>query len=157
MKPSQLQRSQISTVLMAQFPTIKTDLILNDIEIEVSRKTRRIKQVYESNMGQKILLFSLRTSDGRFLPSMEGARRILQSGYKGNRVFMNEESVPFVSKGKSAFCKHVIKVDENIYPQSEVFLVDPQGNLIAVGTSVQPGYAMLQLQSGIAVKPRQHK
>jgi uncharacterized protein with predicted RNA binding PUA domain len=142
---------------MAQFPGIKTDLIFEDIEIEVSRKTRRIKHVYDSSVGQKILLFSLRTSDGRLLPSMEAARRILLSGYLGNRVFMNEESTPYVSKGKSAFCKHVVKVDGNIYPQSEVFLVDNQGKLIAVGTSVQPGYAMLQLQSGIAVKPRQHK
>ncbi len=140
---------------MAQFPGLDPNKVLGKIEIKISGKTKRIKSIFDSLDNGK-LLYSLRTSDGRFLPSMEGARRMLECGYKGNRVFISDEASQFVAQGKTAFCKHVVKVDDDIFPKSEVFILNQNGILLAIGTAVQPGYAMLQLKSGIAVKPRHY-
>jgi len=156
MKPSPAHLLRIHTVLTAQFQGIQPVQILGEVDIEISRKTKRIKYIYDSSNNNKQLLFSLRTSDGRFLPSMEAARRILTSGYNGNRVYVTDEAAPFVAKGKTTFCKHVLKVDDNIVPNLEIFLLDKSGKLLAVGNSIQPGYAMLQMKSGPAVKPRHY-
>lgn len=131
--------------------------ILNNIEIKLSRKTNRIKEVYEVSEKTKSLIFALRPNDGHLIPSLHGAQRILDTGYEGNRVTMNEDSCPFIKQGKSAFCKHVIKVDDNVIPNSEVFIMSPNQELLAIGTALQPGYAMLEMQSGIAVKTRKYK
>ena len=66
------------------------------------------------------------------------------------------DAAPFVSEGKSAYCKHITKVDDNIIPEIEVLLMSEENTLLAIGTAVQPGYAMLQLESGIAVKSKHH-
>lgn len=154
MKPSSFQLSQIHITLMAQFSEIQPEMILGAVDVKISKKTQRIKSVYCIVDNEKILLFSLRTSDGHFLPTFEAARRILASGYNGNRVYVDDEAVPFVSRGKTAFCKYITKVDKNIYPKSIVFLLDKSEHLLAVGSAVQPGYAMLELQSGAGVNIR---
>ena len=150
MKPSQIQTHRIVTVLNSQFPNLNINQILNQIEIKISRKTKRIREIYDHKSQQ--LLFSLRTSDGRLLPTLEGANRILESGYKGNRIYISQEAVPFVSSGKTAFCKHILKVDNNIIVGSEIFVLDENGTLLAIGTAVQPGYAMLEMNYGAAAK-----
>ncbi|MFV2014415.1 MAG: PUA domain-containing protein [Candidatus Heimdallarchaeota archaeon] len=156
MNPSAIQLERIKVVLTIQFPGLNSSSLLQNIEISISKKTRRIKEIYEVKDDSRKLLFVLRPNDGRFLPSIYGAQRILDTGYQGHRVVMNQEASIFVKKGKSAFCKHVIKVDDDIQPNAEVFLLDPELNLLAVGSAVQPGYAMLELQAGVAVKPRKY-
>lgn len=156
MKPSNIQLERIKAILAMQFEGLNSSSLLQNIDITISKKTKRIKEIFEVKDDAKKLLFVLRPSDGRFLPSMFGAQRILDTGYQNCRVIMNHESSAFVKTGKSAFCRHVIKVDDNIQPNSEVFLLDPDLNLLAVGSAAQPGYAMIELQSGIAVKPRKY-
>jgi predicted RNA-binding protein (TIGR00451 family) len=101
-----------------------------------------------------IVLFSLRPLDGHFIPSIAGAKRILATGYRRNIVVMDHDAAPFVAKGKTAFCKFVLSADEQIVPQAEVFLLDEEDQLLAVGTALHPAYAMLQLKSGPAVRVR---
>lgn len=153
MKPSAFQYDRIKTVLSTQYPTLDVDKILGNVDISVSRKTRRIREIFDV-ADEKILLFTLKTSDGRYLASYEAGRRMLESGYWDRIVEMNDESVEFIKRGKSAFCKHVIAVHGTVQPLQEVLLVDQHRNLLAIGSAVQPGYAMMQLESGVAVKTR---
>ena len=135
---------------MLQYEGVKFEFA--NLNITISRKTKRIKLVCDGDNQ----LFSLRVNDGRLLPTMEGGRYLIANGYQKNRVFVNSDAAPFVSEGKSAFCKHIVKVDDNIIPEIEVLLMSEDNKLLATGTAVQPGYAMLQLDAGIAVKSKHH-
>ena len=150
MQPSETHVQKLKHTLQFQFPGLSTGEILRGISIALSRKTGRIRGVSDQETGK--LLFSLRTSDGRYMPTFAGARRMDETGYEVYRIVMMEDAVPFVAKGKSAFCKHVKSADEMISPRSEVLLYSPDGELIAVGIAQQPAYAMLELSSGLAVK-----
>ena len=142
-------------MLQYQFPNLDLESVLgNNLFIEVSRKTKRIKTISDDSQDPKVLLFSLRTSDGRFLPTFEGGIRILASGYRENLVMVSDDASKYVAQGKSTFCKHVLQVSSNIYPKSEVFVINNRNELLAVGTAIQPGYAMLELSSGVAVRPK---
>ncbi|MCY3411354.1 MAG: pseudouridine synthase [Candidatus Heimdallarchaeota archaeon] len=150
METSNPSQRKIVASLSMQYPGI--DFSGFAFDLQRSRKTGRIRSILLNN----ILLFSLRTHDGRYLPTIDGARFLLQQGFEHNRVYIKDEAVPFVSQGKSAYCKHVVKVDDHIYPELEVFVCSLEGELCGVGTAVQPGYAMMELDSGIAVKIKHH-
>lgn len=151
-KPSAVELAKILTTLEYQFPEIKIYEIPK-ISVSRSKKTKRVNEVYSGEH----LLFTLRPMDGRFIPTMEGGRFLMEKGLKTNIVVAMEEAVPFVSKGKSLFNKHVQKTTENVTPNSEVLVLDPKGNLIAVGTSQHPSYAMEQLDNGVAVKVKHYQ
>ncbi|MHA2503676.1 MAG: PUA domain-containing protein [Candidatus Kariarchaeaceae archaeon] len=150
MEPSQNHMEKLESTLYFQFPGLDTAEVLKDITINLSRKTGRIRGVFDRDSN--IQLFSLRTNDGRYLPTFTGALRIHDSGYTGMRVVMEDEASPFIAKGKSAFCKHIVSAGKEIIVGSEVLVYDIGGNLLAVGTAQQPGYAMEELQSGLAVR-----
>lgn len=152
MEPTSIQLDRIKSTLSIQFPGIQFEKLVKNITIQVSRKTGRIRGIIDADTDER--LFSLRTSDGRFVPTFEGGKRLLASGQLTNRVVMNRDAEPYVAKGKSAFCKFVVDTDHNIQPGGEVLLVNEDNELLAVGTAVQPGYAMLELTSGVAVNPK---
>ena len=149
-KANSAQFDRVEATLRMQFPDINIEEVIGDMGVMLSRKTNRIRSVGDLQSGQ--ILFSLRTSDGRYVPSFEGGLRILKSGFEKNRIFISKDAVPFVAKGKSAFCKHVLKVDDNIVPGLEVFVMSEDNELIAIGSSFHPGYAMQLLQNGVAAK-----
>ncbi|MCH8908363.1 MAG: hypothetical protein IH840_14845 [Candidatus Heimdallarchaeota archaeon] len=156
MKPSDIQLLRIYTLVQAQFQGLSSTTVghlLGEIDIEVSRKTQRIRYIFDIFGKDKTLLLSLRTNDGRLIPSFEFGERLIKTGYSRNSVVIQNEVRSFISEGKSAFCKHVVGVGDNIFPRSEVFVVDENNKLLATGTAIQPGYAMLELESGLAVKP----
>lgn len=148
--PNSIQIERVRSTLAIQFPGIDLDTVLGELAVTISRKTDRVRGVFDRKTEER--LFSLRTSDGRYVPTFQGGRRLLSSGYEGNRVVMNDDAAPFIARGKSAFCKHVVRCDDNVVPYSEVLLVDEANELLAVGTSHQPGYAMLVLDTGIAAR-----
>jgi uncharacterized protein with predicted RNA binding PUA domain len=149
-KANSAQFDRVEATLRMQFPDINIEEVIGDMGVMLSRKTNRIRSVGDLQSGQ--ILFSLRTSDGRYVPSFEGGLRIIKSGFEKNRIFISKDAVPFVAKGKSAFCKHVLKVDDNIVPGLEVFVMSEDNELIAIGSSFHPGYAMQLLQNGVAAK-----
>ena len=147
-KANSAQFDRVEATLMMQFPDINIKEVIGEMGVMLSRKTNRIRSVGDLQSGQ--ILFSLRTSDGRYVPSFEGGLRIIKSGYEKNRIFISKDAVPFVAKGKSAFCKHVLDVDDNIVPGLEVFVMSEDNELIAIGSSFHPGYAMKLLKNGDA-------
>ncbi len=70
------------------------------------------------------------------------------------KVQVNDESIPFVRKGRNVFAKHVIDASPDIRPKSEVIVVDRSNKLLAVGKSVLSGDEMLAFRIGVAVKVR---
>jgi len=94
-------------------------------------------------------------SDGRFTLGVAGGRR-LQAGLDAprHRVVVGDDSEPFVREGRNAFAKFVQSADEEIRPGDEVLVVHDEGDLLAVGRAELPGEAMLDFQTGMAVKVR---
>ncbi len=130
-----------------------SDFISGDSIIRVSRKTGRVRTVQH---GGEIIA-TLRPSDGLMTITMYGGM-ILDRCLPGNalRVFVNEDSAPFNSKGLNVFSKFVDSADPGIRPSSEV-LVKHGEELIAVGHSFLTGQEMMSFDRGIAVNVHQGK
>ncbi len=108
------------------------------------------------------------TVDGRFTLGLEGGRRLSNAFQVPRcRVVVGTESAPFVSDGKNAFAKFVSRVDPDTRPGDEVLvcLDDPgddgdeattaePGALLAVGRAELAAGAMLDFETGMAVKVR---
>jgi len=95
-------------------------------------------------------------NDGRYTLGFTGGRR-LREGFEDphHRVVVGDESEPFVREGRNAFSKFVQTADEGIRPGDEVLVVHDDGALLAVGRAELPGAAMLEFDTGMAVKVRQ--
>lgn len=122
-----------------------------DIQIVKSKKTGKIRHVYEDD----ILIATLRARDGVFVLGMEGARRLhAHLRYPQNRVVVNEEAEPFAREGKSIFAKFIIDCDMNIRASDEVLVVNQNDELLAFGKSVLCAGEIVDFSIGQAVKTR---
>jgi uncharacterized protein with predicted RNA binding PUA domain len=93
--------------------------------------------------------------DGRFTLGLEGGRRLTTAlAAPSYRVVVGEESEPFVRDGKNAFAKFVREVDPDVRPGDEVAVVDEDDALLAVGRAELSATAMLDFETGMAVKVR---
>jgi predicted RNA-binding protein (TIGR00451 family) len=70
------------------------------------------------------------------------------------RVAVNDDSVPFVSNGRNAFCQFVLDMDEDIRPMEEVIVVDKDDKFLATGRALLIKNEVMSLKKGIAVKVR---
>ncbi len=121
------------------------------ILIEKSRKTGKIRHVYEDNKN----IVNMRASDGFLILSDLGAKRLhehLKSPQ--SRVIVTEDSEPFARKGKSVFNKFVLDCDENIRRNDEVLIVNRNDELLACGKSLLSSYEIMDFNVGQAIKTR---
>jgi predicted RNA-binding protein (TIGR00451 family) len=115
-----------------------------------SRKSGRIKLIHH---GGK--LFATVKPNGAMALTVYSASILAKSPrFKENCVRVSDDVVGFVKGGKSVFCKFVKSAGNNIYPKSEVAIVDGRGKVIGVGTAILNGEVMAQFKSGAAVKVR---
>jgi uncharacterized protein with predicted RNA binding PUA domain len=121
------------------------------LDLEYSRRTGRIKNF---GIGGK-LVATLRT-DGGLALTIYGAQYMLDRSkeFADNCVSPVEEAVPFVSEGRSLFCKHVDRCGSNVKVGSDVAIVEGS-KVIAVGVSLLPATLMKQYNRGVAVKVRE--
>jgi uncharacterized protein with predicted RNA binding PUA domain len=121
------------------------------LDLEYSRRTGRIKNF---GIGGK-LAATLRT-DGGLALTIHGAQYLLDRSrvFAENCVSPAKEAVPFVSEGRSLFCKHVDSCGSNVKVGSDVAIVDG-GSVIAVGVSLLAAILMKQYNRGVAVKVRE--
>ena len=124
-------------------------LFPDNIMVERSRGTKRIKYVYLNN----VRICSYRVRDGFLILSISGGER-LYNGNLGLRVKIIEDVEPFIRKGKSVFSKHVLEADEEISAKEEVIIVNHIGDFIGIGTAKLPAKLMLQMNIGVAVDTR---
>jgi 7-cyano-7-deazaguanine tRNA-ribosyltransferase len=126
-------------------------LFYGDIQIVKSRKTGKIRHVYDG----EDLIATLRASDGIFVLSMLGAERLHEFlEYPKNRVVVNSDAEPFAREGKSIFAKFVIDIDINIRANEEVLIVNENDDLLAFGKSLLNAHEIKDLKTGQAVKTR---
>jgi predicted RNA-binding protein (TIGR00451 family) len=128
-----------------------TVLFPDEVSIEYSRNTGRIRHIYVGEM----LLAAFRPNDGLFTLTIGGARR-LTSGLDGFGYFVrvSDDVSDFVGKGRNVFAKHVEDAGEKIRPGDEVIVVDSGRNVLGVGKALLVKEEMLAFKRGLAVKVR---
>jgi len=115
-----------------------------------SRRSGRVKTIYYNGN-----LFATVKPNGAMALSVAGATMLARSsGFRQNCVEVSDDVAEFVKGGKSVFCKFVIWAGKNVYPRSEVTIIDGGGRVIGVGLAILNGVAMTQFKSGAAVKVR---
>ena len=145
-----------------------SDDLQADIQFDFSRRTGRIKNF---SIGDKLAM-TLRT-DGGLALTIAGAQYLLENSnqFLENCVKPVPEAVPFVSEGRSLFCKHVEWCGSNIKVGSDVAVIDSSSNsggstnddgsgtdgrkVVAVGIAMLTSRLIKQYRKGVAVKVRQ--
>ncbi|MFL6510962.1 MAG: PUA domain-containing protein, partial [Nitrososphaera sp.] len=108
-------------------------------------------------------------TDGGLALTIMGAQYLLDHSkqFWENCVIPLQEAAPFVSEGRSLFCKHVEWCGSNIKVGSDVAILDSNSNssngsrdassrrVIAVGIATLSSKLMKQYCKGVAVKVRQ--
>jgi 7-cyano-7-deazaguanine tRNA-ribosyltransferase len=121
-----------------------------DLEFFYSRKSDRLKQV-----NHKGRLFAVIRPNGAIALSLYSASVLASSRqFLQNSVTVSDEATEFVRKGKSVFCKFVVKVGGHVLPGGEVVVLDRRGAPIGVGRAKIPGVYMREFKAGVAVKVR---
>ncbi len=131
-----------------------TNLFFNNIDnfkIERSKKTNKIRFVYLNNN----LLFILRPTSGFFALTLFSAQKIIENipSPKLRAIVQNDIS-EFIKKGRNVFCKHVIKIDENLRPNDEVIVVNENDELLGIGKLKLPIDYILSFNKGVGIKIR---
>ena len=120
-----------------------------NIEIIFSRKNGRIKTVHY----KKKLLCTLRI-DGGLAITPYFAQILFQSKkFKENCIEINKDAAPFVEKGLSVFCKHVVWCGKNVKISSDTPILF-SNKVIAVGRAVLSSKMISDFERGVAVKIR---
>ena len=115
-----------------------------------SRRSGRAKSILHDGV-----LFATIKPNGAMALSLEGATILSKSpAFKKNCVRVSDDVAEFVRGGKSVFCKFVVSAGSNVYPKSEVAIVDGKRKVVGVGMAVLNGRTMRQFKTGVAVKVR---
>ncbi|HDI32093.1 MAG TPA: pseudouridine synthase [Thermofilum sp.] len=151
-RPTLLELESLLSIIRLQFSNEVSEIFINNnLEVERSPSTGRIRYVYINGK----LVGSIRVQDGRFIPTIDGAKLILEKlPYPRKRVIVSEEAAPFIAEGKTVFCKHVIDLDPELRAGEEVLVIDPYGKLIALGKTVLAADEIKAKSRGKAVKIR---
>jgi len=126
-------------------------LFPNNVQIEYSRNTGRIRYIYLD--GKR--LATLRPTDGLLSLSIEGAKRIIQ--HKGSAkcfVTVRNDVSKYIAEGGDVFAVHVVRVDDPVHAKDEVIAVDENGRFLAVGRAVLSSDEIKAFKKGVAVKIR---
>ena len=145
----------IYSILSYQFNEKFASEFLNLFEkmtFKFSKNTGKVKHIFIN----KILQANYRPSLGTFSITIDTAKRILpKMDFPNFRVQVQSDVSEFIADGKSVFAKHVKSIDPNLRIGNEVFIVDEQDNLLAVGKlSLPPNYIPC-FKFGSAVNVRQ--
>jgi len=144
-------RKQFSIMLDYEFgPGTSRALPKAGLKFVYSKRSERMKQVIHDDE-----LFATIRPNGAICPTVYGATMLMRSkAYAQNSVMVEKDAVDFVREGRSVFCKFVKAVGKHVLPAGEVAVLDPKGNVIAVGSARLHGDYMRQFKQGVAVKTR---
>ncbi len=120
------------------------------LRLVYSRRSGRLKLVLHEGK-----LFATVRPAGSMALTVYAASILARSpSFRQNFVQVADETSEFVKSGKSVFCKFVRWAGKNIYPLSEVVVVDSKWKVLGVGTAVLNGKHMRLFKTGVAVKVR---
>jgi uncharacterized protein with predicted RNA binding PUA domain len=119
-------------------------------KLQYSRRSGRVKLIFHDEK-----LFATVKPNGAMALSIYGASTLSKSPkFRENCVQVSDDVVEFVRGNKSVFCKFVQWAGKNVYPKSEVAVIDGKGKVVGVGMAVLNGAYMRQFKTGAAVKVR---
>ncbi len=122
----------------------------NGFRLFYSRRSARVKLIHHDQR-----LFATIKPNGAMALSIYGANILSKSPrFRDSCVQISDDVVQFVKGGKSVFNKFVASAGKNVYPRSEVAVVDGGGRVVGVGMAVLNGAHMTQFKTGVAVKVR---
>ena len=137
-----------------QFGNDITDILfddMNNIHIERSKNTNRIRYIYYKNN----LLLTLKPKNGFFTLSLYSAKKIIENCRAPRlRVVVLSDISEFIKKGRNVFCKHVVEIDNTLRPLDEVIIVNQHDELLAIGRLKIPVPYIKSFSSGIAINVR---
>ncbi|MHA1475181.1 MAG: PUA domain-containing protein [Promethearchaeota archaeon] len=159
MKMSSFSRKElffhIFSILSYQFNEKFATEFLEPFEkmtFKFSKKTGKMKHIFNN----KVLEANYRPSFGTFSITIDAAKRIFHKiEFPKFRVQVQSDVSEFIADGKSVFAKHVKTIDHNLRIGNEVFIVDEQDNLLAVGKLSLPPKYIPYFKFGSAVNVRQ--
>lgn len=140
----------LRTVADYQFGAGAGDALF-DGEVTVQRTSSgRPQQILVD--GDRILSYGV---DGRFTLGAAGGHRLQAAlDAPAYRVVVGDDSEPFVRDEKNVFAKFVREVDPAVRLGDEVLVEHYDGDLLAVGRAELSADAMLDFDTGMAVKVR---
>jgi uncharacterized protein with predicted RNA binding PUA domain len=101
------------------------------------------------------LVATFRT-DGGIALTIFGATELLKNKqFRENCVIPTAEAIPFVSEGRSLFCKHVEWCGSNIRVGSDVAIINKEDIVLATGKALFQYNIMKKYRKGVAVKVRE--
>ena len=120
-----------------------------DLEITYSRKTGRIRTVLYKDK----LLCTLRIDGGLAISTFFAQLLLKSKSFRENCIEINEDAYPFVLKGRSVFCKHVVKCGKNVRISADTPIIF-KNQVIAVGKAILSYDMITDFNRGVAVKVR---
>lgn len=145
---------KIKAISDYQFGPDITDILfgnIEDLKIERSRNTNKIKYIFEKEK----LLLSLRPTNGFFTLNFNSAMKIIAKTQMPKlRVVVMTEISEFIKEGRNVFCKHVLDIDTDLRPMDEVIAVNQDDELLAIGRLMIPSDHVKFFKSGIAINVR---
>jgi len=122
-----------------------------DEDLEIKRTTTGRPQQVIASEGRLVS----HGIDGRFTLGIAGGRRLAAAFEPpAVRVVVGDESEPFVRDGRNVFAKFVGEADPDLRPDDEVLVAHEGGELLGVGRAELSADAMVDFESGMAVKVR---
>lgn len=102
--------------------------------------------------GERVVSYG---TDGRFTLGAAGGLRLQRAlEAPAYRVVVGDDSEPFVREERNVFAKFVRRVDPHVRPGDEVLVEHDRGDLLAVGRAELSADAMVDFDTGMAVKIR---
>jgi uncharacterized protein with predicted RNA binding PUA domain len=128
-----------------------SDGLSENLQFQYSRRTGRIKNFSIGNQ----LVATLRI-DGGLALTIFGAKELFKDKrFRQNCIIPSEEAVPFISNGRSLFCKYVKWCGSNVKAGSDVAIIDKNERVIATGRAIFGYKLMSRYSNGVAVKIRE--
>jgi 7-cyano-7-deazaguanine tRNA-ribosyltransferase len=146
-------RLQVESLLEWEFGAEVAHQLAPGLHGERSRRSGRLRSIAQDGVPWFIV-----GTDGVAHPTFRGAERLhalLPPGAR--RVVVHAEAVPFVRAGRTLFSRFVVRADPSLVPGATALLVDPLGELIAIGRLLLAPHEMGRLARGVAVRVTAHR
>lgn len=146
--------SQLFSIIQFQYcPEIAAEVLANfdKLRCEFSKKTGRIRYIKRGDQ----LIASYKPTTGTFSLAFDAVKTVLpRINSPRSRVIVQTDVGSYIESGKSVFAKHVVNLDSTLRIGDEVFVVDENDHLLAIGKMNMPPHLVLKMKSGMAVKVR---
>ncbi len=151
-KPTSQEILELRSIASLQFRGVGDRFIPDNILVQRSPSTYRIRMIFLDGKP----LASLRAADYRLVLRIHGGLRLNRLlNYPLLRVMVSNKYRDFIAEGGNVFAPHIVYADPGIRPYDEVIVIDEDGEVIAVGRALLPGYAMSFFSRGEVVRVRE--